>query len=392
MPYYRYWIRTKEGKTSDGHREAADPDQVRAWLQARGLLVLSIAESRRPAADPAARLSASESQSMLTEFAELQAAQLPLAPGLRAAAQVSPRSRLARAMRAIAAALDDGASFDEALALVTIPEHHRGLLLAANRSQRPAEVLLEMFEQQRQEQDVRSSIWLAISYPLLVLALTLLIFLATMVFVVRPFRQIFEEFQLKLPAATQLVMWWSDVGIWLLIAMCLLAAAGIVAVCATLGPARWQRLLITVPVLGPLWQWSGAAQFTRLLSIMLSHNVPLPDAVRYAGLAARNADIRGESLRVAELIERGEPLSTALDSWLLLPEVVPVYARWGEQHRSLPDSLFAVSEMLLGRVTIHAATLRIALPPFVLALVLLFALSVILSIYLPLRALMTGFM
>ena len=49
------------------------------------------------------------------------------------------------------------------------------------------------------------------------------------------------------------------------------------------GRARWQRLMSTVPLFGALWQSTGVAEWSGLLSVLLRHEIPLPNALRLAG-------------------------------------------------------------------------------------------------------------
>ena len=82
------------------------------------------------------------------------------------------------------------------------------------------------------------------------------------------------------------------------------------------GRARWQRLMSTLPLFGALWQSTGVAEWSGLLSVLLKHEIPLPDALRLAGHGIRNAHIGHVSLRLADGVARGR---TAVPADVFLP-------------------------------------------------------------------------
>lgn len=251
---------------------------------------------------------------------------------------------------------------------------------------------MSALEQEQSHREMWRSVWNALAYPLALLLSTLALFVFAMFTIVRSFQAIFEDFGLVLPLATRAVLWWGDVGVWMLLGMAIVVVSGLAATRWTVGRARWRRILITVPVLGPLWQWSGAARFAGLLSALLRYEIPLPEALRLAAQSTQDADLRERFAMLAERVEAGESLSDSLRYWPLLPEGVMPYVRWGEQHRSLADSLRAAEELMTGRARIHAASLRVVVPPLIFMLVFVGAAAILVAIGFPLFALMHGFL
>src|SRR5262245_57687041 len=97
------------------------------------------------------RLAPDESQQFAAVLAELASAGLPLSSGLRAAALEATSGRLARALRRVAAQLDQGKSLSDVLAdsRQPLPPHLAGLLAVSLKSGRLGTALAEFFEQQR---------------------------------------------------------------------------------------------------------------------------------------------------------------------------------------------------------------------------------------------------
>src|SRR5262245_38236480 len=79
-------------------------------------------------------LPAGQAEAVLARAAEIAAAGMPLAAGLRAAAGEADSLRVARALRRLAAELDRGRSLADVLASSRLPPNLAGLLQAAQRS------------------------------------------------------------------------------------------------------------------------------------------------------------------------------------------------------------------------------------------------------------------
>src|SRR5688500_584910 len=111
------------------------------------------------------RLSADEAASLVAHVAQLSAAGLPLAAGLRAAAEELP-ARPAAALRDVARSVEAGQPLDAALAALQgrVPAHFSRLMSAGLRSGQLAQVL-EGYMQQQQHVALHRQAWLALTYP-----------------------------------------------------------------------------------------------------------------------------------------------------------------------------------------------------------------------------------
>ncbi len=117
-------------------------------------------------------LSEREAAELVGRVADLSKAGLPLAPGLRAAAAELPDSRLAAALKRLAASLDHGQTLDQAMAAEgrALPAHFQALVAAGIRSGKLGQTLEEFVEFRQTTSDIRSSVWVALVYPAVVLA------------------------------------------------------------------------------------------------------------------------------------------------------------------------------------------------------------------------------
>src|SRR5262245_41820282 len=102
-----------------------------------------------PVAAPDSPLSAAQTEAVLTRAAQIASAGMPLAAGLRAAADEADALNVGRGMRRLAAKLDQGQSLDAVLANTRLPANLAGLLQAAQRTGHFGAVLAEWMENRR---------------------------------------------------------------------------------------------------------------------------------------------------------------------------------------------------------------------------------------------------
>jgi len=303
-------------------------------------------------------------------------------------------------LRRIAADVEQGYALDSVMSgrADFLPPHVRGLVAAASRTQRLGVALDELVEHHRASREVWGRVLGAITYPLIVLAMTLFILGFLPVFIVPQFKQMFEEFELELPAITRAVIAVSDAVLWFgegpgLWAAAIFGSALIVlAALATLGIGTpgTHRFTTTMPLVGPIWLWSGTAAFSRLLATMLEYDIPLPEALRLARDGVGDPEVRDCAAVFARGVESGHSLSDLIAESKRLPASITPFVRWGERTGKLPEALRAITDMLLLRVQMRTLLLRSIAPPVVFILVGIFVGFMIISLFMPLVSLIQG--
>ncbi|MCC7084824.1 MAG: type II secretion system F family protein [Pirellulales bacterium] len=192
-------------------------------------------------------LPADEARLLAEQLAILAQTGLPLASGLRAAAEEMPSPRLAEAMNSLAQRLEQGRSLDDVLrdSPRLLPEHMLRLIETGVRSGNLADVLSQLVEIDRSSHDLRRSVRGAIAYPLLLalLCAVLLVLLAT--FILPALRQVVEEFEISdLPFSSAVLFSLDGKKLWLILAAALTAVTMIFfALRVSLPPQRWRWML-----------------------------------------------------------------------------------------------------------------------------------------------------
>lgn len=392
MATFHYKARDINGNEVAGEVQAATLDEARSLLTEQGLQVLDL--SSTDADTPAARrpLSSTEAEELTGRIAQVSAGNLPLAPGLRAAAEESTNHRVASALGAIAAQVEQGRSLDDILADSDrlVPRHISGLLAAAARTGNLGDALVELADQQRAARDLRQSVGGGFAYPLVVVCLATILLLSILFFVAGTYQQMFEDFQFNLPVLTMVLFWWRDVGVWLVFGVVVLGLLAIAVIRLRQGRAGWLRLVATIPLFGPLWHWSGFAEWLGLLSVLVRNQIPLPEALRLAGDGVSNDHVGGISRWLADGAEEGQTVWQMLSTTRRAPNSLIPLVRWGEEKGSLTDAFCTGREMFEARVRVRSLLLQTILPPILFVTIACCAVFVVSSLFLPMATMIQG--
>jgi type II secretory pathway component PulF len=149
--------------------------------------------------------SGSESDQIGAQVVALAAAEVPLGPALRAAAQETPSRRVASALERVAAALERGESLEEALAKHAgrLPPHMATLLVSGEQTGRMREALLDIVEHDEETLETLRTVYAALAYPLLLLGLAYACFVFIELYLVRNMLDLYRDFELELPGPNE---------------------------------------------------------------------------------------------------------------------------------------------------------------------------------------------
>lgn len=339
-----------------------------------------------PFAEAPVSLSGTDASELAVQVAQVSAAKVPLAAGLRAAAEETASRRVAQALVWIAEQLDRGRSLEDTLGHSgrLLPTHVSGLILAAARTGRLGEALFELVEQQQSLFALRRRIRQGFSYTLLVLAFAIPIILFLLGYVSVQFRVIFNDFGLRLPTMTTALFWFHDYGLPMIGAICGAVLVVTFLLRIVLGRVRWQQLTSSLPVVGPLWRALGVAEWSGLMSVLLRHEIPLPNALRLAGHGVRNAYVGAVSLRLADGVARGRPLSQLMFSYPELPATLIPLVAWGERSGTLSESFQVGRTMCEKRAGSRGVLLQSIVLPLVFAGIVGVVWFVVVALFAPL--------
>lgn len=389
MPRYRYNATDRAGEHISDAVEAATEAQARQILESRGLRINELALAASPAGEA---LSADESQQVTNRLAQLAGSSLPLASGLRAAAEECGSRRVSVAMREIANRVESGQSLEDVIASSAnlFQPHVSGLVLAATKTGRLGAALTELLEHQRTAKALRTRVARGFAYPLFVVCLAALVMLIVIVGISEPYIRLFEDFGLQLPLSTQLLIWWREYG--LALAGC--SVAGLIALATLLRlvmpRASWAGLVAGAPIFGPLAYWTALSEWCSLMSVLVKNQIALPEALRLSATGIENAFVGRIANELAARTGEGQSLSELLATSRSLPVSMVPLIRWGERAGLLHEAFGTARELFDRRVKVRALLLQSVLPPILFVLIACGVVMVLGALFAPLTGLVTS--
>jgi type IV pilus assembly protein PilC len=235
---------------------------------------------------------------------------------------------------------------------------------------------------------IKSKIKSALFYPAAVIVVAFVVTAAIMIFVVPAFKDVFSSFGADLPAPTLLVMKISDffVAYWYLI----FGAVG-GAIYGLL--QAWKRskvvqrfmdkLMLRLPVFGPVIEKATIARWTRTLSTMFAAGVPLVEALDSVGGASGNQLFVEATEKIRSDVATGTSLTVAMQATNRFPNMVLQMAAIGEESGALDSMLSKVADFYEAEVDDAVDALSSLIEPMIMVVLGTLIGGLVIAMYLP---------
>lgn len=251
------------------------------------------------------------------------------------------------------------------------------------------EVFFRLFKHIEFEQFMKQQVKSALRYPMFVILAMVIAIAVINVMVIPAFAGIFNNLPGGMPTPTRILVATSNFTInngWYLLGGAVVGAfVWRHWVNTTEGRLVWDRVLMKMPIVGPIVSKAALSRFTRAFAMSLKSGVPLEKALQGVALAADNAHITHQIEAMKDRILRGETLtSAAAASGVFTPMALQMLAI-GEETGMLDDMLEEVGELYSNEVQYELKTLSAQIEPilvmFMGGLVLILALGVFLPMW-----------
>ena len=390
MAEYEYEAETREGVPQSGRLIAIDEAAAHRQLTAHGLIVRDLLWC--PVADDSGSLGDEQINTLVQVVGSSAASRLPLELSLSVLADDTDDRQLAAAARRVARQIEQGMPLNEAVEVLgnELPLEVRGLVHAGVESGDLAGVFERFAEQRLLTQRISRRIRQAIAYPIIVVAILVPILLLMSLYVIPMFGEMYSEFDLPLPAMTELVLQTSKQVPGLVAGFFFIIIA--LPLLLRFSGGRWlfHRFRSALPLFGRLWMSSSQREFASVLASFLDQRLTLPRALDCTGQVLTDRNVARACAGVARRVEAGESLSAGLSHSISFDRTLTSMVAWGEAYGLLPDALRIASQVFDDRVEQHLALVRRLVPPVTLIAVGTMALFVVVALFIPLVRLIEG--
>ncbi len=229
----------------------------------------------------------------------------------------------------------------------------------------------------------------ALVYPTAILFVALAVLAVMLVWVIPAFEGMFADFGGKdnLPGLTRFVIGVSNAVVENLFFIVLAIAGVVAAVVASYrnpkGKRVWHRMLLTVPILGPVMRKIAVARFTRTLGTLLASGVPILDALQIVSKASGNVIVEEAIVKVGEKIREGRTMAEPLMEAKVFPPMVVQMIGVGEQTGAVDQMLNKIADFYEDEVDVAVAALTSLLEPLMMVFIGGLVGFILIAMYLP---------
>jgi general secretion pathway protein F len=396
MPAFKYEALDAAGKSSTGLIEAENAKAARTQLRSQSLVPIEVQQVAMAANDArtsafARRVFTAASLAVWTrQMAGLVTSGLPLERALTALADEAEDPRLRELVAQLKSEVNAGSPFARSLASAPreFDEVYRAVVAAGEQSGALGTVLDRLASDLEDRQALKSKLIGATLYPVIVLAISFVIVVFLVTYVVPQVASVFSSSKQALPLLTVIMLAVSSFARgWGWLVLLALTGASVALVVMRRNEAfreRTDALFLTVPMIGRLVRSYNAARFAGTLAMLASAGVPILKALQAAAETLGNRAMRNDALDALVQVREGAPLASALAAKKRFPGLLAMFARLGEQTGRLPEMLARAATQLSGEVQRRARALATVLEPLLIVamggVVMLIVLAVLLPI------------
>lgn len=326
------------------------------------------------------------------QFVTLVRAGLPILKGLDLLADRLSDPKLRRYIQAVRDDVKNGVQLSEAFRNQGVfPPAYVTSIMAGEKSGSLAEVLERFIAYQKMALAVRKKVLVSLIYPslLLVLVFGLIVFLIT--YVVPNFAQLYSSMQARLPQMTLILIAVGTTARNYVLAAFLALVVGLVVFRlwsrSEAARTKIDRVKMRMPIFGEIWLKYQVAQFSRVLSTLLTGGIPLVQALETAAQSLGASLLKIAIERAQKLVKEGQSLSSALTTTKMFPNLSIEMIEVGESTGALPAMLASVAEFYEDDVNTRMQAALSLIEPAIMIFMGVFVAFVLVALYLPIFSL-----
>ncbi|HYN55100.1 MAG TPA: type II secretion system F family protein [Methylotenera sp.] len=386
---YSWEGKDKKGKPIKGEMIGTGDSFVSATLRRQGISVTKIKKKSTLFANKGS-VSEKDITLFTRQLATMMKAGVPLLQSFDIVGKGHSNPAVAKLLGDIKADVETGSSLSAAFR--KYPLYFDALfcnLIGAGEQAGILDTLLERLATYKEKiLAIKSKIKSALFYPISIIVVAFVIVAIIMIFVIPAFKELFDGFGAELPAPTLIVMaisaifvewWWAifgsiGFGIWFFFYTWKRSLSM---------QATMDRLILKVPVFGPLVRKATIARWTRTLATMFAAGVPLVEALDSVAGAAGNRVYYDATKKIQSEISTGTSLTVAMQNTEVFPNMVLQMTAIGEESGALDSMLSKVADFFEAEVDDAVDALASLMEPVIMVVLGTLIGGLVIAMYLP---------
>jgi type II secretory pathway component PulF len=359
MPEFHYTARDDAGQKVSGTLTAAGPREAAAALAARAVFPLEIRDAVPvKSSQKVGRISDQLKAVTFGQLGDLLRSGVPLLRSLEVVEKQTSQTGLKQVLGEVHHAVEQGASLADALARFprVFGEMAVNMVRAGSEGGFLEDALSRVADFTEAQDDLKKRTLGAVVYPIVLAVVGATIVTVLLVFFVPMFKPFFEglERRNELPPLTVGLLWLSATlrtyGLFLIAGLAV-AVFFVRRQLITDSGRLWRdRMKISLPLVGPIFQQLAVSRFCRILGTLLRNGVPILRSLEIVKEATGNR-VLGQAIgEAAENVTAGQSLASPLGASGRFPPAVIEMIAVAEQANNLEAVLIEIADSLEKRM------------------------------------------
>lgn len=327
------------------------------------------------------------------QLATLIGAGLPLAQSMRTVLEQTSNKRMQQIVQEIIADIEGGKALSDAFSKhpEVFDKVFIALVTAGEASGTLDDALKRIAAQQEKDAAMMSKIKGALTYPVIVLVVILLVIAFMLLTVVPQVKNLYNDLNKELPWITQIMVSTADFFVnfwWLILAILGIGGYFFFQYLKTDPGIRFKDgFKLNVPLFKGMFRRLYMARFTRTGQTLLSTGVAMLDMLHITSSAVNNVWIGDIVERAADKVKGGKSLSSSLKGEDYILDMVPQMIKIGEQSGKIDDMMGKTAQIYEDELDEEIKAISTAIEPVLMVVLAIVAGGMVGAILFPIYSL-----
>lgn len=373
---FSYKAVDKSGAIVTGQQEAVDRAQVIAHLKAQKMTPIEIGQGRSTDVKsllPNAKTKAKDLSMFCEQFCALIRAGVTILDALKLLLDQTKDKGLKEAIQTTITGVNEGEAL--AAAMSKSPKVFSATLVSlvrAGEASGSLDVSLErMGQQYKKDAELAASVKKAMSYPIIVLIVAVIVVVFMLVWIVPAFMNMFADIGIEMPAITLAVVAMSDwlVENYVTVIFILLAIiiAAILFFRSPTGKKLVSKMALVIPGINNFTVKTNASKIARTLSTLLTAGMTVIDALEILEETLQNYYYKQAIKEIRDEVLTGQPMSQKfIENPALFPQMLSHMIAVGEDTGDMTSMLIRTADYYDLEVETATETLMSMMQPMII--------------------------
>ena len=325
------------------------------------------------------------------QFATMINSGLSLIRALSILREQTENKKLASVVGEIQTEVESGQSLSQAMAVhdKVFPKLYIAMIRAGETAGMLDQVLLRIAAMIEADVRLRSKIKSAMTYPVIVFFMAILLSTVMLIFIVPTFATMFDDLGGELPLLTKILVSASDfVASWIGVLTYIVVPSALWFAYKRIRATEKGRFALDVmklklPVFGPLFHKIALTRFARNLSTLLAAGVPILQALEITADTVNNGPIAVAVKDVQDSVREGESIAGPLSTHEVFPPMVVQMIAVGEETGNVDGMLSKISDFYDTEIESTTESLTALMEPLMIGVIGGIVGGMVIALYMP---------